>query len=498
MKKNRFKDIDIKDVEGLRNAVFELKNVSKKHLNDAICDIIDLGGYSIAVLVDTMPDLEPELQLSIARKLEDFFYFHPENGRKLFGRIKKTLPLVDEKVRKHFLALLSDISAEMDDGEKELGMLGDEALAILQSDADLMRMSKAIEIAVKGLRKDSMPHIINLMKKSIKKLDEYQGYQFIETALLAMKTLGGESILRLMINPVSPNALKQLRMEWRETDENITNNVLSALEAVDEDFAQVMLKVIELSEFSLPFAAMISEGLSHPDKWVRQAAAGTMQKASDGLEPESLSKLLNDEAPEVRLMAVTSLGGFSAAQTGGLLESIAMKNDETMDIRLNAIYALYSQRNLVALSSIVKASDNAKIRTNANSMAAMLMPHSEGLEHILEVYGKASDDLLPDVMPYLTELVEPEDIHALIEAHGKASGLVRERLLNLIHIVLEQKAGHRLESAIDKLSTAEQEAIKMLKPASKKTTEKAEAHHCDDECGCGHHHQHQGHHCHRH
>ncbi len=490
MKKNRFKDVDVKNVEALRNAVYELKNVSKRKLNDAICDIIDLGGYSIAVMVDTMPELEAGLQLEIAKKLEDFFYFHPENGRKLFGRIKKTLPLVDESVRKHFIASLSDISAEMEDGEKELGMLGDEALAILQSEADLMRMSKAIEIAVKGSRKDSMPHIINLMKKSIKNLDEYQGYQFIETALLAMKSLGGESILRLMINPASANALKQLRMEWREADESLTNNVLNALEAVDEDFAQVMLKVIELSEFSLPFAAMINEGLSHPDKWVRQAAAGTMQKASEGLEPEALSRLLNDEAPEVRLMAVTSLGGFTAAQTGGLLESIAMKSDETMDIRLNALYALYSQRNLAALISIVKASDNLKIKTNANSMAAMLMPHSEGIEHILELYGKASEELLPDVMPYLTELVEPEDIHTLIEVHGKSTGQVRERMLNLIHIVLEQKAGHRLDSAIDKLPMAEQEAIKMLKPAPKKHDKETETHHHEEECGCGHHHHH--------
>ena len=496
MKKNKYQNIDNKNTEALRDAVKDLKNVSAKKLNDAICDIIDLGGYSIAVMVDSMPELESELQLAIARKLEDFFYFHPENGRKLFGRIKKTLPLVDEKVRKHFLASLSDISAEMDDGEKELGMLGDEALDILRSDADLMRMSKAIEIAVKGERKDSIPHIINLMIKSVKNLDEYQGYQFIETALMAMKTLGGESILRLMINPASPNALKQLRMEWRDVNETLTSEILSSLESVDEDFAQVMLKVIELSEFSLPFAAMINEGLNHPDKWVRQAAAGTMQSASSALEPEALSRLLNDEAPEVRLMAVTSLGGFTVAQTGMLLENIAMKSEETMDIRLNALYALYSQRNLTALLSIAKQTDNPKLRVNANSMAAMLMPHSEGVEHILEIYGKTAEDLLPDVMHYLTELIEPEDIHTLIEIHGRSTGQTRDRMLNLIHIVLEQKSGHRLDTAIDKLTPAEQEAINMLKPKAK-AEESKDGDECETEsCECGHEHHH--HCCHGH
>ena len=71
------KQVDSKSLPELKRAVKRLEKVSQKRLNDAICDIIDLGGYSVAVLLESLKGFSPELQLAIVKKIEDFLYFHP-------------------------------------------------------------------------------------------------------------------------------------------------------------------------------------------------------------------------------------------------------------------------------------------------------------------------------------------------------------------------------------------------------------------------------------
>lgn len=464
-KKNNKLKKNSRDVALLREAVLNLQKLPDCQLNDAVCDIIDAGGYSVAVLLEMLPGMQLNLQQRVVKKIEDFFYFHPENGAKLFKRLKKALALVDISCRASILSAMADISDKVDDNNFAISALGEDALAVLDSDADFGRLTKAIEVLVKASEYICIPIIIKLMTRSANSLDNFQNYQFMETSLMALKRLGGEPLIRLLINPSSESATRQLRLEWRRMKENLLNETFTALQGLDTDFAQLMLKVVDLSDFNLPFIAMINEGVTHSDKWVRQTAVAAMQKASEALSPEELSRLLNDSAGEVRLMAATSLGGFSAEQTGSVLEELASRQGESREIRLNALYALFSQKNLAALKNLAIQPDSLQIAINAQGLASLLMPHEEGLKNMLAAYCQAKSELVSDAGHYLLELVEPEDVEMLIKYHSGVSAIQRERLIEFIRQFIDRKAGPRLEVAIRKLNDLEQKALKLLMPA---------------------------------
>ena len=464
MKKKK-KVVEARDVKALRRLALNLVSVPEKKIDDAICDIIDIGGFSVAALLEKLPELPADTRHRVVRKLEDFFYFHPERGIRLFARIKKAIAAADPVCKPILVAILADISEKIDDNDLEISRMGDDALGVLYSDSDLLRKSKAIEILVKASSYAGIPRIIELMLDSTKSLDSYQNYHFMETSIMALKRLGGESLLRLLINPQSDTAMKQLRIEWRTMDSKLLAETLSMLQRLDADFAQVMLKVIDLSDFNLPFIAMVNEGVAHSDKWVRQAAVASMQKASEALSPEILSRMLNDSAAEVRLMAATSLGGFSKEQTGEILEELASRQGESLEIRLNALYALYSQKNIEALKNLAIQPDNFKTAINAQGLASLLMPHEDGIKTMLSAYCASRSEFAAEAGHYLMELLEPEDIKFLIESHASAgSETQRERILEVIACFIDKKNGPRLDVALGKLSDAERKALKLLSP----------------------------------
>lgn len=489
---NTKKEIDPQDVDGLQGLVKELEEVAPKELNDAICDIIDIGGRSTAVLIDKLPEMSEKVGSSVVQKLEDFFYFHPEKGSKVVERLKKAVKEAPKAYRAGLLSALSDILEATDETGNEICSMSEEAMSVLLSDVDMPRIGKAIEILVGAGERKSIPHIIKLMIKNIDRLDKFENYQFIENSLLALKSLGGEAVLRLLVNPQSDSAMKQLRIEWRTVDEQLLNDTLVALQSLDSDFAQVMIKVVDLSEFNLPFASMLNEGIKHSDKWVRQTAVEALQKTTESITPDDLAKMLSDPASEVRLMAVTSLGAFGKTQTGDLLVSLAGRPEEAMDVRLNALYALYSQGNLEGLQQIAVQNDNASITMNAEGLACMLMPHEQGVERMLRIFVGANESLLPEATHYLSELVVPEDIGAMAAAYSSFNSVQREKLLAFMGSFIEKNDGPRLAAAFANLAPAEQTALKMLLP-EKGQKKQVEGHENADDachCGCGHHHHH--------
>ncbi len=453
------------NVRALRRMVEQLEKKPQKRLEDAVCDIIDIGGFSLAVLLEKLPTLTVPVQTAIAHKIEDFLFFHPEKGAKLFGRLQSAMRDADISCRPSLLAALADVSGAADFDHLTIGQLAPDALDALDSSMDFARMSKAVELVAKASGVSGIPSIIKLVIKSSEKLDEYSNYQFVETALMALKRLGGEPIIRLLINPSSADAVRQLRMEWRSMDQALLQETLAALQSADADFAQIMLKVIDLSDFNLPFAAMIKEGVSHSDKWVRQAAAASMQKAAEALSPEAIARMLNDESSEVRLMAATSLGGFSREQTGSTLEELAVRQSESLEIRLNALYALFAQKNRAALEGLVSSADNFRIAVNAQGLASLLMPKDEGARSMLRALVEVKSELLLEVTHYLFEILESEDIEILIDAHSTAANETqRERLIDFMRLFVVKKAGPRLDQARSRLSEAERKALDVFAP----------------------------------
>jgi hypothetical protein len=451
-----------RDLTVLKKRVARLKRLPMRKLNDAICDIIDLKGYGLAVLLRKLPEFSQERQLKIAQKVEDFLYFHPENGVKVFDRIKRAYESSCEECRPHLLSAMVDVSQRMRDGELQKSNLLKEAKEVLESSTDLTRKGKALEIIGESENRELILVVIKNIIKAVEKVGEFSGYHFIENSLLSLKRLGGDSLLRLLINPMSDETIKKLRIEWRSEKPEIVDMVLRQTHSLDSDFAQTLLKVVDLSDFNLPFVAMIQEGVSHSDKWVRQAAVASMEKASQGLSPELLSRMLNDSSPEVRLMAAASLGGFSSEQTGDLLEALAEKGGETIGTRMNALYALHSQKNLAALERI-SASSEPRIALNAIGLAALLKPRNESLESLLKVYSGLKPDRALELQYYLLELAEPEDLKGLIDYHKAAANDVqKDNCIELLKRFLLQKAGPRLERAKSLLTDGERKAIDIL------------------------------------
>ena len=451
-----------KDIRRLSQKVMSLKNVPQKKLDDAICDIIDEGGYSLAVLLDRMNRLSVKRQQRVAQKIEDFLYFHPASGKKLISRMKKSLEKVHESCVPSILTSIIDVSEKTSVGVVHFPELFDKALVVMNADVDLPRKSRVLNIIVEAECRGCIPLIIDNMKKAVVGLHKYENYNFIEASLLALKRLGGEPILRLLIDPDSVDAIHQLRLEWRSHKEENLAKAVKAIKELDENFAQVLLKVIDLSEFNLPFISMIKEGLSHNSKWVRQTAAASMKSVGEALSVEAVTRMLNDPASEVRLMAVSSLGGFDASITGEMLEKLASKDGESIDLRLNALYALYAQKNLASLK-LLSSLDNMRIAVNAQGLSALLMPHEDGLKQLLARFVILKNEFLNDIAYYLLELLEPKDIKELVKFHKQCNNEThKERLLSLIRTFIEKGKGPHLDKAIQALSEGERKAIQLL------------------------------------
>ncbi len=459
--RNEMKKIDSKDLKAIRKITGALKKVRLKKLGDAVCDLIDLGGISLAVLLHRLPEFSPERQKVVAQKIEDFLYFHPRRGRKLLRRLEKACPRVDEQSRPSLFSAMVDVVGQVDDF-KRFPVLAELAGDVLSANCDFSRKAKALEVLNNLNRRDFLPLVIENMINSAEKLDDYSYYHFFENSLLVLKRIGGESVLKLIINPNSDNVIRQIRVEWRGEDAELLNRMLRKLQSTEVELAQIALKVIDLSDFNLPFISMIQEGLSHPDKWVRQAAAASMEKASSAMDIETISRMLADESSEVRMMAVASLGGYPIEQTGNLLESLAQKPGELPGAKMNALYALYSQRNLPALERLSEEPEMS-IALNSIGLASLLRPKKDGLDALLKVYSGLTAERALELKHYLFEIADPEDLALLLDYHKSVdSEQKKENCLGLIRDFLLLKAGPRLDRALQALSDAERKALAML------------------------------------
>jgi hypothetical protein len=458
MKKNIARDLRL-----LAKKVKKLNRMPEKKIKESVCDIIDLKGYGLAVLLYKLPEFSPRRQFKIARKIEDFLYFHPADGLKLQNRLRVACRKCDKQSLPLLLSAYVDVWTKVGKNEAELLKMEDKACEVLKTKADLTRKGKAIEIIGKTDDKRYLKLIIKNMIKASKKVGDFSGYHFIENSLLVVKKLGGETVLRLLINPNSDKIIKKMRIEWDAKDIKIMNGLARIGRKLTDDFAQTLLKVVDLSDFNLPFASMIQEGLEHPDKWVRQTATASMEKISKSVNPELLKKMLGDSSPEVRLMAISSLGGFSIEQTGELLETLAKESGDTAGMRLNALYALHAQKNAPALERLTD-SPEAKIALNAMGLAALLSSsRRESLEKLLDVYLGLKPDRAIELQRYLLELAEPEDLQSLIELH-KVSGtsLAKENCVELIKLFMAKKDGPRLEKVKADLPEGERKAVELL------------------------------------
>ena len=159
----KIEKIDSNDENTVRQMIADLENIEENRLNDAVCDIIDIGSKPIVMLIEALPDMSEEVGGIVVQKLEDFFYFHPEKGEKVVERLKKSVREAPERYRAGLLSALSDILEAIDESGETISTMGEEAMSVLCSNTDITRIGKAIEILIRAEKYDSIPHIIKLM-----------------------------------------------------------------------------------------------------------------------------------------------------------------------------------------------------------------------------------------------------------------------------------------------------------------------------------------------
>ncbi len=452
------------DLRRIRSRVRRLGRVPMAKLDDAVCDIIDLKGFSVAVLLQQLPALPAERQKHVSMKIEDFLFFHPGRGRKILPRILRAVELSDASCHPHLVSAFADVANRSGVRRRvEMPAPLAAAEAMLRDEGDLVRQGKAVEVLAMGKDPACIPLILKGVSRALKYIDQYAGFHFTETALFALRVLGGDSMLRLLMNPASPTLHTQFRIEWQNRSPELAKEVLNAILGLGDDFAGLILKVVDLAEFNLPFLAMIQEGLSHPDKWVRQMAVESMAKIADAGAPEHLERMLADPAPEVRLMAVSSLGGCPADRTGEILAGIASRENETYEIRINALYALFSQKNRAELEKLT-ASPTRFVGLHALGLASLLQHRDEGLERLLEALGAQSAEDVKDIAHYILEIARPEDVGKLLDARKRLSDTARtDAFFEIMRLFLEKQRGPSLDKALAALPATERNALDVLK-----------------------------------
>lgn len=443
--------------------VKRLPRISPEKLDDAICNIIDLRGFSLAVLLDRLASLPPAVQKRVVAKIEDLLFFHPGRGRRLLDRIEKALGKVHPDCIPNLIAAAADILARRRKGNFAPGKnLQKKALQVLSAEGDFVRKGKAVEILSAADDVAFIPAILKGVVNALGIIDQYGGFIFTETALFALKRMGGDCLLRLMVNPSSVQASQQLRLAWKAGREEELKQVTTFLQGLKDDFAQTMLKVVDLSEFGLPFMAMIGEGLQHQDKWVRQMATSALTKVQSEESSERLERMLTDPAPEVRLMAVSSMGNFPSSVTGEKLVRFAGNESEAMDIRMNALYALFSQKNGPALEAL-STSPTPSVAINAQGLRALLMSHEKGLKALADILPGLPAPRMPELLHFLMELARPEDLPRLLEiGNGLSKGGRADTFLEFLVAFLRNRAGPTLEKTIEALPTPQRTAVKAL------------------------------------
>ncbi len=454
-----------RNLRELRRRVAKIGRAPEMRVDDLICDFIDLKGYSLAVLLSRMHCFSSQTQKKVATRIEDFIFFHPDLGTKVIPRMSQAVKMCDPLARQHLIAAIADVLNRSEKKTKLNDDLSEVALFVLQSEVDFARKAKAVEILSQFDSFKHIPAILKFLVFAQKKIDTFANFNFSETVLFALKRVGGDGFLRLLVNPQSSKALSQFRFDQRHRSSGEMKTVLAALEMLEEGFPQLILKIIDLSEFNLPFLSMIQEGLLHTDKWVRQTATEALSKIVKQAGPEQLFKMLNDPAHEVRMMAVSSLGNFASKDAGKRLYAIAVQESEKLDIRMNAMYALFSQKDGDSLENLFEC-PTPSIAVNSRGLASLLMPKDEGLTFLITSLEKTPQGSLPELFHYLLELSSPEDLSRLIYFYStiKDSGK-REVFLHLIATFLENKAGPKLEKAFDSLSPGEKKAIQILRPS---------------------------------
>jgi hypothetical protein len=429
----------------------------------AICDIIDLRGPALALLLKRLPDLPVEIQKLVAVRVEDLLFFHPARGKRLLPRLMTALAAVDPACEPHLVAAAGDVIAALPPGKAEVPeAIIEPAARLLEAPIDLLRKGKAVELLSLKNSFRHIPALLRTFHASTAQIDSYANFTFFESTMFALKKLGGEGLLRLLVNPQSIEGMTQFRMKWHQAAREDDREVIQQLSRMGDDFPGMVLKVIDLSENNIPFLASIQEGLKHTDKWIRQMATASMSKVKtkDGLE--FLGRMLKDDSQEVRMMAVNSLGNFPVDLVGETLRKMAANESENVNIRLNSLYALYHQKNLTALKSLISCPMEA-VSMNAKGLSALLMPTDEGLQYLIDLYDTTSTQHVTEFFHFFMEIARPEDLGKVVELFDSAKGEERRGLaLDFLTAFLSNKAGPKLDKAVLALPAAQRKAVEIL------------------------------------
>ncbi len=454
-----------RNVPLLRRRFRRLARVRGARLTRDIGDFIDLRGFAMPVLLTDLHRLPVEVQRVVAGVLEDYFFFHPDRGIRHFPRLLACATQLDASVRRHLIPAIADVAARGGTRLAGTERLGDAARVLLEAaDTDLLRQAKAIEVLAGTDDPSHLPAVLAALARATDAIDSYEGFSLAETALFAVKRLGGEATLCLLINAESSAARQLLRLHFGEQrTATIVAPVLAALSRFDENRAQLLLKFIELAEYPTPFFAMVQEGLNHSSKWIRQTASATAARLGKSIELTRLFELLEDPAPEVRLMAASSLGHIDRPEVVTRLTAMAQAPHETREIRLNALYSLHQLRKEEALAELA-ASPIPEVARPALGLASLLKERKQGLTELLAALPDADDRAVADLIHYVAEMARADDLPRLLAASDGLAPSGRLVFTEFLGRFLHTHAGPLLDKTLAGLPSTQRSALEPLLP----------------------------------
>jgi len=190
--------------------------------------------------------------------------------------------------------------------------------------------------------------------------------------------------------------------------------VSSIAQLADDPAGQVRVASIEaLSHLpgDISFAAL-SRAARDPEIDLRRAALIGLGLSK---RPEALSLLLTAAAAEdaaTRLIVLSALAGFAAAETLETMARAAQDTDE--NVRMAALEVLGSHPAREATAILARFLGDPLLHKRAR--AALLAPHAERAQGLLEALRGATDETAPQLASLLARLATPDALRTLFEA----------------------------------------------------------------------------------
>ncbi|NLM17122.1 MAG: HEAT repeat domain-containing protein [Candidatus Riflebacteria bacterium] len=415
MKKNKLK-LDPKNKELLAKALKDAEKLNKKSARTFITNFIDLGGYSVAVLLDSLHLMPSHMRKYALENLSYFFLYGGSHTKKLLKRLIIAIKRSKPYYRPQVLAMLADLlfRSQFECSDKRAlriaNSLSSEIESQFRKSTKLSQAAAPLAFAYRAELEFLLPHMLKALNNSLSQESSFSEYLFIEDAITGIQNIGGKELLKFLANPTSKQALVHLKMAWRNRDPDLLKKILRIAKQLSEDFPKALVSFASQSEMAVSFYPFLTEAAESEEPEVASMAKKALQKDMES-NFSMLASCLNEESPEARIVAINSMSGFPKELSGELLTAVAGNIKEPFSVRVAAIEALYYQKNANAIEKILTLPEiPPQIKSRAKVYHAMAKPRKSAIKTLTKYYLNSPKNEADDLEFYLSTYSARSDL----------------------------------------------------------------------------------------